>query len=505
MKKNWFKRWDFLNVPTSLSYKNEYFYATKVGAFLTIIFFLLITALISYQTIILFKKSSFTLISNQYTDLSQIIDFSQNPFLFQLTNDRGKVIDIDNKLVEIEAYNMEVYIERYQNGTKKNKINNTKIELINCDKLYSNESEYSELNLSSFICIKPEQNLTSFGLLGDIYNAFKGIRLYINKCSGSNCYNDSVITSKLHNSKFLVTYLSLSSNIFYLNNEKLKYQLFTKSCSLSTTVLKKIGFTYNIGRFELYNNIIFGKKISFDYILGNDYTVDVDLDYTSTNKNDDSTVASVSFNYGGNVIETRKEIQTLYQSLSIVGNIFNIILTIFKIINNYYSNKILFVDIFKTMLFTKENKLFNKESNIQIKNFIELNKNNSSDKKKSLDLSNEICINKNVHKSESINSISKNFVSNKKSKTIIEKNSFFPTNNLIFYYLLPLWILKKNRTFNRLYFIKNRICGYFSIEKINELIKFKDTLEDKSLKAKMNNTELIKIKNIDPNNLEKMI
>ena len=218
MKKNWFKMWDFLNVPTSLSYKNEYFYATKVGAFLTIIFFLLITALISYQTIILFKKSSFTLISNQYTDLSQIIDFSHNPFLFQLTNDRGKVIDIDNKLVEIEAYNMEVYIERYQNGTKKNKINNTKIELINCDKLYSNESEYSELNLSSFICIKPEQNLTSFGLLGDIYNAFKGIRLYINKCSGSNCYNDSVITSKLHNSKFLVTYLSLSSNIFYLNN-----------------------------------------------------------------------------------------------------------------------------------------------------------------------------------------------------------------------------------------------------------------------------------------------
>ena len=145
--------------------------------------------------------------------------------------------------------------------------------------------------------------------------------------------------------------------------------------------------------------------------------------------------------------------------------------------------------------------MFNKESNIKIKNFIELNKNNSSDKKKSLDLSNEICINKNVNKSESINSISKNFVSNKKSKTIMEKNSFFPTNNLIFYYILPLWILKKNRTFNRLYFIKNRICGYFSIEKINELIKFKDTLEDKSLKAKMNNTELIKIKNIDPNNL----
>ena len=37
--------------------------------------------------------------------------------------------------------------------------------------------------------------------------------------------------------------------------------------------------------------------------------------------------------------------------------------------------------------------------------------------------------------------------------------------------------------------------GYFSIEKINELIKFKETLEDKSLKAKMNNVDLITINN----------
>ena len=171
-----------------------------------------------------------------------------------------------------------------------------------------------------------------------------------------------------------------------------------------------------------------------DYIIGKDYSIDIELDPKSTIQNNEYTIATISFNYGGKIMETKKEVQTIFDSISIIGNFFNIILTLFKVINGYYSNKILFVDIFKTMLFTKENKLFNKESNIQIKNFIELNKNNSSDKKKSLDLSNEICINKNVHKSESINSISKNFVSNKKSKTIIEKNSFFPTNNLIFYF-----------------------------------------------------------------------
>ena len=57
--------------------------------------------------------------------------------------------------------------------------------------------------------------MTAYGLLGDVNNAFKGLRIYINKCSDSDCYNISEIDKKLRNSKFVVTYLSLSSNMFY--------------------------------------------------------------------------------------------------------------------------------------------------------------------------------------------------------------------------------------------------------------------------------------------------
>ena len=51
---------------------------------------------------------------------------------------------------------------------------------------------------------------------------------------------------------------------------------------------------------------------------------------------------------------------------------------------------------------------------------------------------------------------------------------------------------KKKKSFNGIYFIKDSICGYFSIEKINELIKFKNNLENKSLSSKfeMSKTEL---------------
>ena len=121
MKKIWLRRFDLLNVPTSLSYKNEYFYATNIGAILTILFSFVIISIATYEIIVLCNKTTFSLISNQYTDLSQTIDFSQTPFLFQLSNEKGKLIDIDNKLFVIEDYNMEMTftIEKY--GTKKKK------------------------------------------------------------------------------------------------------------------------------------------------------------------------------------------------------------------------------------------------------------------------------------------------------------------------------------------------------------------------------------------------
>ena len=230
----------------------------------------------------------------------------------------------DDKAFVMEAYIMEQTFTNYENGTRVRRVNNIKIEMDICDKYYSNETEFVQLNLSTYICMKPGQNLTAYGLLGDSNNVYRGIRVYINKYTGHNCYDDEEISKKLHNAKFKVSYLSLSSNMFYLNNQNIKYQLFTKFCSISTEILKKVVFTYDIGRFYLYNNILFKNKITFNYLLGNDYTLDVDLDSTSTLKKSDHTIAYISFHYGGNIIETRKQVQTLYESLSIIGNIFNI-------------------------------------------------------------------------------------------------------------------------------------------------------------------------------------
>ena len=369
MDKYYLRRFDYLNVPTSLSFKNEYFYPTKLGAILTILLTLFILALIVYEIVTLSKKTSFTLISNQYTDLSQSIDFAKSPFLFEFTNHKGQIFDLDNKLFTLEAYNMEMKIELGKDGSKIRNITNTKLELVKCDKIFLNKAEYSDLDLSRFICIKPGQNLTSYGLLGDMNNPFKGIRLYINKCNGPDCYDTDEIIKQLNNAKFIVTYLSLSSNIFYLNSEKITYQLYSKYFSISTNLLKKIMFSFDIGRFYLFNNVALKKNISIDYIIGNDYSIDIDLDPKSTIQNNEYTIATISFNYGGRVMETRKDVQMIFEAFSIIGNYFNIILTIFKVINSYFSNKILFVDIFKTVFLNKEkSKLNNLKKNINLNN-----------------------------------------------------------------------------------------------------------------------------------------
>ena len=224
----------------------------------------------------------------------------------------------------------------------------------------------------------------------------------------------------------------------------------------------------------------------------------MDLDPTTTVKGDQYSVASISFHYGGSIIETRKEVQTIFESLSNIGNIFNILLTIFKVINNYYSNKKLLVDIFKTVFFGKENiNLINKE-NIHLHNSLDINKN----KKNNLNISDEIGFNNdNINKIKFINASSKkmilssgnNYVINKKSKTYVENQENITKNKIMYYYLLPFWFLRRNKTLNNIYFIKDRIYGYFSIEKINELIRFKESFEDKSMKSKKNNTEFIQI------------
>ena len=225
--------------------------------------------------------------------------------------------------------------------------------------------------------------------------------------------------------------------------------------------------------------------------------MDIDLDSSSTITNNINTLAYISFHYSGNILEISKEVEKLFDTIVMIGNIFNIILTIFKIINNYYSNKILFSDIFIDFFFGKEKNNNSKENKINSFNKFKKMKYFTINKRQNLDVSDEIGIKKDI------NTINVKKLSNKSFVLLSDKNTVKKTpiilekNKIFYFYFIPYWILQKTKAFNNLCLIKDKITAYFSIEKISELIRFKDYLEfmEKEKNNKMSNTELFQIKN----------
>ena len=77
-----------------------------------------------------------------------------------------------------------------------------------------------------------------------------GFRIYLKKYNGNNnCYNDNYINNQLNNIQLRVTFLGLNVNIFNLGDSSLDYQMFSKACRVSISLLKKIYFKFSIGRF----------------------------------------------------------------------------------------------------------------------------------------------------------------------------------------------------------------------------------------------------------------
>ena len=123
-----------------------------------------------------------------------------------------------------------------------------------------------------------------------------------------------------------------------------------------------------------------------------------------------------------------------------------------------------------------------------------------------MDISDGIGLN-NVNNSSVLKKSSNKMVMNFNKNKLKRKLSMISVNNeekkvkskLIYYFLFPLCILRKHKTFNPVCIIKDKICTYFSIEKMHELNKFKEAIDQK-IKRTISNTELLKInKKFDSN------
>ena len=135
--------------------------------------------------------------------------------------------------------------------------------------------------------------------------------------------------------------------------------IYTKGIQLSTT-FSKIAFYYmTLVKYQIYDNIFLNNKREQLYYLNRDMLLEY-MPITKIKSNETYNIYSTdiiaffSFVFDGNILEYTKKVKKIGEIISFMGNLFNIVYTIFKIINNYFSSKILFVDIFAQFFLEKQ-------------------------------------------------------------------------------------------------------------------------------------------------------
>ena len=490
-----FQGLDILRFHIPISYKNYSSYRTVIGAILSL--FIIIT-IISYSIIkfkILIKKTSFTLISNEIQNSNGLINFSNIPILFTLYDDKGNNYEDNPKL-----YNFSVtQIEQIYNKDGTSKHITRQIEIDRCDHLaesFDLLNYFSNYNLTKYTCIKPGQNLTTYGVSGDTYNNYEEFRIYLNKCDNAtnDCYDGSIV-EKEFKKNLLFTVLFLGYNTDFVSadkNQNIEYQIYSNFVSVSPYLVKKVYMNFILGKYYLYDNIFYNSKKIYTYFMnGERYH---DMSGKSEEKQRDI-IAYFSFNYQGYSIEHTKKVDKITDTISNICYVFNIVYTISKMINNYFSKKVLFVDIYNNF-FTTVHRVTKSKSRIMRFN----------DSVSGLN-SNQNYLDNNMLKFVNKKRKTKNTQSNKSLSTEKTNKLIKTTKDFLKYYLCPLslWKNKQQNIIN----IHRQICQYFSLEKFSELIHKYNELSyekfEKLFNDKAENVNLSSISNIQSVPKDKLI
>ena len=496
---NTYNNFDLLRIPISLSYKNKYLYRTFVGASLTIIGIIILVVYFLVKVTGAIKKKSFAIISNEFQNQNASINFTNIPILFALADNKGNPLELNPKIVDFSVVMSEYVRNIDKNGNNKIIYLENQIEIDRCDKLNDSIdfSYFDEYNLSDFKCIKPFQNLSINGTFGDIINGFKSLRINIKKCNNliEECYDSGYIESIISNSRFIIVYSGHKTNFYNKKEKDIEKAVYSRSISLSPVFCKKVFYYLTLVKFKLYDNILLGNKKEEIYFLNRDmfYEFSPISDINVNDINEDNVLAFFSFVYDGNMIEYTKKVEKLGEIISYIGNLFNIILTIFRIINSYFSNKILFFDIFYRFFFEEKFKKKKDSKNIQFDNsnlFLFAQKRVSSIKinTKTQDKSNNSNLNfnsyledksienqNNLNNSNSPKKAGFKKILSLKSKNIEKEKSAFSKHSKL-YYLCPLCIIRNKKNLKHLIEIKNSICYCFSLESFNEFLKIKKSI-----------------------------
>ncbi len=199
-KNNILSRIDIFRVPILLRFKKSQHFSSNTTKILSIIAIFIGFLYCIYSIYELFSYKSFKIVSNSKLNYENI-DLSNTPILIGVTTENGESIPLNSSII-ISSY-LKIFKTKTNEDNKKIDL----VEYIEIEMEYCNISSYiqkykeiQKYNLSNYLCVKPNQNISLMGRHRDFINGYSTINFFLKKLIDENDF--------LNNNFFSLIYLS---------------------------------------------------------------------------------------------------------------------------------------------------------------------------------------------------------------------------------------------------------------------------------------------------------
>ncbi len=498
-----FEKTNIYGLDFHLLYKKEENYSTLFDIFLSIISIVILLFISFTYLKDFFYKTGFSVVTNSIQLKEKTpIDLSNTSIIFGISNYQGAMIDFDNSYVNYNLYktehNYNIYNKKILNRTQ------NEIKLEKCSENILNNFFYenvnSRYNISKFLCISKDQNLTIAGRYSDIFTLFDILEFHISKCENKtknkNCKNEDEINLYLSNTYIHVIYLSYFINHFNVTHP-INDMISSNGYMISLNSVKRYYFYLSPSLYISENGLIFNSQKIYKFFEPKETFLDY-IDKEQFSYFSSQTLMEITFTVYPYEFHYNRRYVKLQDALGDIGGCTDLLFIIFKLISTYFSEKSFIIEISNS--FINKNKIIKnkkraknifkkneKESNIKIISTSVI-KNCSSNKLKVLNNESANQLNQkeiynigsNNYVSFSIKNINNsmktlnNFKINS-SKKVISKTS---TNSFkkifdysIFDYCLPFFLMKKMNHKDIIYCYEKIFKKYMSIDVMIPLLE----------------------------------
>ena len=469
-KNNFLNKIDIFRVPILLRFKKSQHFSSNITKILSIIAIFLGLLYCGYSIYELFSYQSFSIITNSKLN-NENIDLSNTPILIGITTENGESIPLNSSII------ITSYVKNFKTSiTEENK----KIDNIEYNEIlmeFCNNSYYikkynfiQKYNLSHYLCVKPNQNLSLFGRHRDFINGYSTINFFLKKLIEDNSF--------LNNQFFSLIYLSeVVDNDQYKNPIIKKFR--SENFQISLNSYKKFFYSFSPLIYNSNEGLFFKIKKKYKSFSFNN----IQLDFLNTNVDDYGSddkslnLIKISFTSIDFMEEVTRKYLDFYEMCAKIGGTLEFFVGIFYFISQYLSRKSLVVDFVNQLILSNNNnKINNRVNKIYLSNLFKNEKKISqifkTEFRNKKNISNFIIKDEVNSQNERLNNNTNTPIKNLNSIYKYQFNFDGQIYKISFLnYLLPFFYLKKKKRYRILCMYSNIIDTFLSLEEILPIIE----------------------------------